>query len=175
MVTEEVEDMKEVEIILALCLLLGALLLVIVSVHLALKRPRENMIYVGHFLLLRTIHASWILLPPAFLFTIMFSPYIFFKYYISESINSILTFIFAFVSIAIGYKVGEKLIEKVYLHTIQNKKILWFSCILPMGLFIMVMAMDILLVIEESWNWMYSVILLFISVLILVLPLIRES
>lgn len=173
MVTEEVDEMIKLDIILlALCSI--AALLLVIFVNRVLKRPRGDMINVGYRLLLRTIHANWILLPPAFLFTFLFSPCIFFKFYRSELIIAILTFIIALISIYVGYRVGEKLIVEVYLKY-KTEKYLWLSSIPSTILFIIIIAMDIQSVIEEgSLSWVVSIILLFIASIILTLPLIKE-
>ena len=167
--------MREMGILVAFCLLFFAALLLGIVIYRALKRYPKGQISIGHFILLRAIHASWILLPPAFVFTILHSPYIFFEYYVSEVWTSISTLIFTVISMTIGYIWGSKLIDKVYLEY-KIKMFLWFSCVLSMGLSIMVIVIDIQSVIEELeiW-WMYGVILLLISVIILILPLIKES
>jgi hypothetical protein len=75
----------------------------------------------------------------------------------------------------IGYVLGSKLIDKVYLEY-KIKMFLCFSCVLSVGLSIMVILIDIQSVIEElEILWMYGVILLLISVIILILQLIKES
>jgi hypothetical protein len=160
-------------ILLALCPI--AALLLVIFVDRVLKRPREDRVNVGYRLLLRTIHANWILLPPAFLFTFLFSPYIFFKFYRSELIIAILTSIIAIISIYVGYRMGEKLIVEVYLKY-KTEKYLVLSSITSTILFFIIIAMDVQSVTEEgSLSWVHSAIFLFIATIILTLPLIKET
>ena len=77
------------------------------------KSNRREEIVIKDFLVLRTIHTSWILWIWAFLFTLILSPYLFSWYAVPYLMAGVVIAV-AITSLIIGSKLGEHLVVELY-------------------------------------------------------------
>ena len=91
-------------------------LLLVAGLFLTLWKNKFNgreEIVIKDFLVLRTIHASWILWILAFLFTIILSPYLFSLYTVPYLMAGVVIAV-AITALTIGSKLGEHLVVELY-------------------------------------------------------------
>jgi amino acid transporter len=125
------------------------------------------------FIHLRRIHASWMLWLVAVVFTVIISPYMFLMYQIPGAF--IVIFAALCVSTLGGNKLGNKIIDRVFLNELKQEhelgtRVLWITR-LSLILFPIILLMDVTSVAAESYNYMYwasVTLLILLTILLLV-------
>jgi hypothetical protein len=146
------------------------------------KSNRREEIVIKDFLVLRTIHASWILWVWAFLFTVILSPYLFSWYAVPYLMAVVVLPAAAIISLIIGSQLGERLVVELYQKYDLGKAALR-APLFSFMLFLCIILLDIISIGQESVSFIglivsqylvytCSVTVLLITTILLTVPLI---